>query len=151
MSETSSLQGYNCLRTDNGTIPLSLTGSHIKSVRWKTATCCTRLQCWRCPNGVLTLMDLQQAATLAQLIGIWPSLCNSHMHVGATTPLSRSTSQELDLSCDIQLTGFRILASKKVSLKPGFPVQGRFALRYRRCVIGFSNRPWAHRIGRGLH
>jgi hypothetical protein len=96
-------------------------------------------------------MDLQQAATLDQLICIWPSWGNSHMHVGATPPLSRSTSQELDLSCDIQLTGLRNFASKKVSLKPGFPVQGfpvqgfpvqgRFALRYRRGVIRFSNRP----------
>jgi hypothetical protein len=76
-------------------------------------------------------MDLQQAATLAQLICSWPSLGNSHMHVGATTPISRFTSQELDLSCDIQLTEFRILGSKNVSLKPGFPVQGRFELRYR--------------------
>jgi hypothetical protein len=70
-------------------------------------------------------MDLQQASTPAQLICIWPSLGslgNSHMHAGATTPLPRSTSQELDLSFDIQLTEFRFLASKQVSLKPGFPV-----------------------------
>jgi hypothetical protein len=33
LSETSSLQGNNCLRTDNSTIPLSLKGSHITGVR----------------------------------------------------------------------------------------------------------------------